>query len=346
VGALALVDDGDRTWQLASGVPRLDAPEPLRPDARFRIGSLTKTFVATVALQLVAEGRLGLDDPVSRWLPDVLPNGSAITLRMLLNHTSGLYNYTSSPIFQEWAFTTPTRPLAPDDLVALATAQPATFPPGEGWAYSNTGYVVAGLMIEAAAGRDIENLVRERILDPLDLDDTSFPRRAPNISGYHANGYLPPSLTGEGYWDVTKLSPTLTWAAGGMISTADDVHRFFAALLGGELLTPATLTEMLTTVPVAEGWGYGLGIESLEYTCGTVWGHSGSVQGYFTLAYNDVSGDRSALVTISTRPDQTLIALLHGALDMAICQMLHQAPPAPDDAGSIPARRGVPDPFA
>jgi D-alanyl-D-alanine carboxypeptidase len=131
-----------------------------------------------------------------------------------------------------------------------------------------------------------------------------------------------------------------------MISTADDVHRFFAALLGGELLTPAMLAEMLTTVPVAPGWGYGLGIESLEYTCGTVWGHSGSVQGYFTLAYNDVSGDRTALVMMSTRPDLTLLALQQGALDTAICQMLHRTPPAPDDAGSIPVRRVVPDPFA
>lgn len=335
-GALARVDDGERTWQLASGAARLEPRQALRPDARFRIGSLTKTFVATVALQAVAAGQLGLDDPVSRWLPDLVPSGASITLRMLLNHTSGLYNYTSSPLFQQWAATTPTRPMTPQDLIGLAVAQPATFPPGQGWSYSNTGYIVAGLMIEAATGRQIEDLVEDEIIDPLDLADTSFPKRAPNISRYHAHGYLPPSLTGTGYLDVTKLSPTLTWAAGAMISTAADLHRFQSSLLSGALLPPATLQQMRTTVPVDAGWGYGLGIESQDRACGTVWGHGGSAPGYFTLAYSDASGERTALVMIPTRPDQTLLPLIQATLEIAICQMFGRTPPSPDQAALMP----------
>jgi D-alanyl-D-alanine carboxypeptidase len=152
---------------------------------------------------------------------------------MLLNHTSGLFGYVGDEALRQQVIADPTRRWSPEELIAIATAHEPTFPPGQGWSYSNTGYIVAGLMLEAASGQPLERLVRQRIIRPLDLTGTSFPT-APSIAGYHAHGYFPPSLTGDGYVDVTRLSPSVAWAAGGMVSTAGDLRRFYAALLGGD----------------------------------------------------------------------------------------------------------------
>lgn len=325
-GALALIDDGDRSWRLASGAARLDPYQQLRPGARFRAGSITKTLVATVALQLVGQGRLGLDDPVERWLPRLVPNGEAITLRMLLNHTSGLFNYTEDQAWTEQLIADPTRRWAPRELVAVATAHPPTFAPGVGWSYSNTGYIVAGLMLEQATGRSLERLVRHRIIRRLGLSGTSFPTR-PRIAGYHAHGYVPPSLSGEGYVDVTRFGPSAAWAAGAVVSTAGDLRRFYAALLGGRLLRPALLHQMQIMVPVNPVFGYGLGLASLRTACGTIWGHDGGIPGYVSFAFHDRGGDRHAIVMMPTAPDDALGALLQLTIDTAVCQMFGRVPP-------------------
>jgi D-alanyl-D-alanine carboxypeptidase len=334
-GALALVDDGDRTWRLDSGAARLEPYQPLRPAARFRVGSVTKSLVATVALQLVGRGRLGLDDPVERWLPGLVPNGEAITLRMLLNHTSGLFNYTDDQAWLEQLIANPTRRWTPRQLVAVATAHPPTFPPGMGWSYSNTGYIVAGLVLERATGRPLERLVRQRVIRRLGLARTSFPTR-PGISGYHAHGYVPPSLSGQGYVDVTRLSPSATWAAGAVVSTAGDLRRFYAALFGGRLLRPALLHQMRTTVPVDPVFGYGLGVYSLRTACGTVWGHDGGVPGYLTFAYHDRGGRRHAIVMLPTEPDAALGSLLELTIDTAVCQMFGRVSTATRTQTSTP----------
>ncbi len=272
-GVVARVDDGTHSWRLASGAARLEPPQVMRPGARFRVGSITKSFVATVALQLVGESKLRLDDTVDRWLPGQVPNGGAITLRMLLNHTSGVFDYTSDEAFWQRDLTLP---VTPYELIEFAVAHPPTFAPGTGWSYSNTGYVIAGLMIEAAAGQDVERLVRQRILRPLRLNGTTFPRLNPDITGYHAHGYQLPASPGADYTDVTLFAPSLAWTAGAIISTADDLHRFYAALLGGRLLRSDLLQEMLTAVPVLPVFGYGLGMMTERHACGTVWGHNGA----------------------------------------------------------------------
>jgi D-alanyl-D-alanine carboxypeptidase len=321
-GALARVDDGRHTWRLAAGDARLEPRQPLTPAARFRVGSVTKSFVATVALQLVGEGTLRLDDTVERWVPGLVPNGGGITLRMLLNHTSGLFNYTDDAAFLNRVIADPTQPATPRELVAFATAHPPTFPPGTDWAYSNTNYIVAGLILEAATGRSVERLIGQRILAPLRLRGTYFPVADPNIAGYHAHGYLPPSLTnGAGYVDVTPFAPSLAWTAGAVVSTADDLHRFYAALLGGRLLRPAQLHQMTTTVRVLPTLGYGLGLFTQRRACGTVWGHDGGIPGYLTFAYADRGGRRSAVISLPTQPDQDLEALLGLTIDTAVCQM-------------------------
>jgi D-alanyl-D-alanine carboxypeptidase len=326
-GALARVDAGNRTWLLASGAARLQPRQTLTPTARFRVGSVTKTFVSTVALQLVGDGTLRLDDTVERWVPGLVPAGSTITLRMLLNHTSGLFNYTDDEAFVDRHLRDPTRPVTPRELVAVATAHPPTFPPGAGWSYSNTGYIVVGLMIEAATGQPVERLVQQRIVRVLGLSGTSFPTTDPDIAGYHAHGYRLPAAPGQPYLDVTLFAPSLAWTAGAIVSTATDLRRFYGALLGGRLLRPAMLDQMLTTVAVSPTYGYGLGIYSLRGPCGTTWGHDGGIPGYLTSVMNDRGGKRGAVVEMPTEPDPALGDLLRLTVDTATCQALGAVPP-------------------
>ena len=336
-GALARVDDGRHTWRLASGSAQLQPRRPLTPGARYRVGSVTKTFVSTVTLQLVGEGRLKLDDTVERWLPGLIPNGEAITLRMLLNHTSGLFDYTEDPAFLERLINDPTAPASPRELIAIARMHPPNFPPGEGWSYTNTGYVAVGLILEAATRQPVERLVRQRIIGPLGLTGTTFPTRSPVIKGYHAHGYRPPAVPGAPYQDVTPFSPTLAWTAGAIVSTADDLRRFYGALLRGRLLRPALLEQMLTTVPVAPEFGYGLGIYTQQTACGTVWGHDGGIPGYLNVAFNDRSGRRSAEVMLPTEPNsEALWSSFQLTVEAAVCQMFGLVPPT----GASAARSG------
>ncbi|HEU0101769.1 MAG TPA: serine hydrolase domain-containing protein [Mycobacteriales bacterium] len=327
-GAYALVNDGSGTTRLASGAATLAPRRALEPDARVRAGSITKTFTATVALQLVGERRLALEDTVERWLPGLVPNGDRITVRQLLNHTSGLYNYTDED-FATQLFTQPKVYRAPRELVALSTAQPPLFPPGKGWSYSNTNFILVGLIAQAVTGRRVGELIHDRIIAPLNLTSTSFPTFTWKIDGPHAHGYYPPSLTGAGYVDVTAISASWAGAAGALVSNGPDLQRFYRALLSGELLAPAQLREMQTTVDVDPTFGYGLGLYAQRSVCGTAWGHDGSVPGYATFAFNDRAGRRSVVLAVPTQLDARLGPLTQLTLDTAICQMFGRSTPAP-----------------
>lgn len=337
-GVLARVDDGRRVRSYASGTVRIGSGRPETVGARFRVGSITKTFVATVALQLVGEGRLSLSDPVSRWLPGLVPGGDAVTMRMLLNHTSGIFDYTQDPQWLATVTADRTHVWTPQELVAVAVAHPALFAPGTSWSYSNTNYILAGLVIEAAGGRPLQTQIQRRIIGPLHLRATSFPTRTPYINGYHAHGYIPPSLLppGSRYFDVTAFSPTSFGAAGALISTAADLTRFHSALLGGRLLRPAELHQMETTVAVDPTLGYGLGLFSSRGPCGTVWGHNGHVPGYFSFAYNDRVGRRSVVINMSTEADSRTGPLLDLSVSTAICQMFGVLPAGRSGSYSAP----------
>ncbi len=320
-GVVVRVDDGRRTSRLAAGAARLEPRLAMRPDARVRVGSITKTFAATLALQLAGERRLRLDDTVERWLPGLVPDGDGITLRQLLNHTSGIFNYTEDEAFNAALAADPLREYSARELVGIATAHPPNFPPGTSWSYSNTGYVVLGMVLERVTHRPLHVLLDQRILRPLDLDDTYLPARSPDIAGYHARGYVPPSLTGAGYVDVTRISPTAVRAAGALVSNADDLRRFYRALLGGRLLRPAQLAEMRTMVEVEPGFGYGLGLYTAETPCGRVWGHDGGVPGYVTIAWNDESGRRSVDIALPTQPDEAIGVAGDALVAAAVCRM-------------------------
>jgi D-alanyl-D-alanine carboxypeptidase len=339
-GAVGLVDDGADVSAVAVGAARLDPRRPLRVRDEFRVGSITKTVIATITLQLVGEGRLRLGDTVERWLPGMVPNGSAITIRMLLNHTSGIFNYTDDAHWNAAVLANPYRYWSPEELVAVATAHPPLFPPGHGLAYSNTGYILVGLVLEKVTGQPVQDLVTQRVVRPLRLHGTFFATSA-RFRGPYAHGYFPPSLTGDGYRDTSSWPPSWAWTAGALVSTAPDLARLYQALLSGRLLSPVLLHEMTTTVtgPALPGLGMlgiGLGIWAVKTPCGTAWGHEGGIPGYTSFALNDRGGTRSAVVIVPTEPDKAIGAAFTAAIGTAVCQMFKRDPSSASLSAAAP----------
>ncbi|SHF01145.1 serine hydrolase domain-containing protein [Streptoalloteichus hindustanus] len=293
--ALLRVQDGHRAWSGSAGVRDLASGRRANPHGHFRIGSITKTFVATVLLQLVDEGRLALDDPLDRHLPGEVPHGDVITVRQVLNHTSGLYDYAHERDLSvnRWRGDARFRTHHPKNLLAVAAARELYFPPGTGWHYSNTNYVVAGLLVERLTGRPYGSEVERRILRPLRLHHTSVPGASPRVPEPHAHGY---ALVDGRDVDATEMNVSLTWAAGEMISTTADLNRFFDALLGGRLTSPASLAAMRQTVETGTTFRYGLGLQQFDLPCGrSVFGHGGELLGYLTYATRAADGRQATL---------------------------------------------------
>lgn len=298
---LAELRDEAGVWRGTSGVAELGTRRPVPVNGQFRVGSVTKTFVAAVVLQLAHERRLGLDDPVERWLPGLLPDGRRITLRHLLQHTSGIYNYTDDLFTSvERMLRDRWRTYRARDLVAMATERPPLFEPGEDWSYSNTNYLVLGLVIERVTRRPYGAEVARRVLGPLGLRHTTVPGVDPLIHGPHAHGYLPVEHNGRIHpVDITAYNPSVAGAAGEIISTTAELNRFYRALFTGGLLPPALLDEM-TDRPTGP-MGYALGVFRVPLPCGRVlWGHTGGFPGYSTYAFT--TDDGRAQMTISVNP--------------------------------------------
>jgi D-alanyl-D-alanine carboxypeptidase len=293
--------DGERE-DLAAGVASLEDKRAAQPDGQVRIASNTKMFTATLVMQLVDEGSVELDEPIDTYLPGLVTgegiDGKNITVRQLLQHTSGLPEYIAALLDHEGGLT---RYWSPRDILDFALSQPAVFAPGERWEYSNTNYQVLGILIERITGEPLEKRIDERIVEPLGLTSTLLPHGGDRgIAGEHPLGYHPDAETGE-LVDTTELDPGATWAAGGMISTPAELNTFMQALFDGELTSRASLDEMLTTVPAEEdvwpGSGYGLGVQSYPLTCGGVaWGHGGDILGYET---RNAVNDRGEAVTVA-----------------------------------------------
>jgi D-alanyl-D-alanine carboxypeptidase len=275
LGVQARVTDGRQRFTAGSGKAELNSDKPVPQNGRFRVGSITKTFVSTVTLQLAGEGKVDLDAPVVRYLPGLIDG--RITVRQVLQHTSGLFNYTNAlPLspdeFEEIRY----KSWSPQELLALSTSKPLDFEPGTQWNYSNTNYVVAGLLVEKITGKPYEKAVEQRILKPLHLKDTEVPGDEVGISGPHARAYW--TVKGQPS-EITRMNPSVAWAAGEMISTTRDLDTFITALSSGKLLKPAQQQEISKTTAVSPGYGLGLQVETLP--CGTkVWGHGGGIPGY------------------------------------------------------------------
>ncbi|MFI7441868.1 serine hydrolase domain-containing protein [Nonomuraea indica] len=329
VGAQAEVRDERGRWTGRSGTARLGTGRPMPADGRFRIGSTTKAFTATVVLQLVGEKKVSLDDTVEHWLPGLVPDGSRITVRRLLNHTSGLFDYLRTkgmPKDGDDIRRDGRRTYTPGELVRLAVKNPPFFPPGTSWMYSNTNYILAGMIIERAAGNTFPEEVARRIIEPLGLRDTFLPGTSVKIPGVHARGYFPRTIEPVGALvDVTEFNPSFAGAAGEMISTTADVSRFFTALLSGKLLAPEQLKEMTTIVDISQqtgvpGLGYGLGLESVRLSCGArSWGHGGSTPGYATYVGFTRDARRQAVLYATGLTSEKSDAAAKEMVDRALC---------------------------
>ena len=321
-GAIGYERHGSQVTVATSGLADVATQTPMAAGDRVRVGSVTKTFVATVVLQLVAEHRLALGDTIARWLPGLVPGGGGITVQELLQHTSGIYSYTNDPGFLQALAADPTRVWQPAELVRIAVAHPPLFPPGTAFAYSNTDYVLLGLIIHAVTGHPVGQQLQARIFRPLGLRDTYFPYANPHLRTPYAHGYLlgQPGTTGPA--DGTVMSPSWAGAAGGIVSTAPDIARFYTALLSGKLLPAAQLQEMMTTIPTPQGDDYGLGIQAEQLPCGTAWGHQGSFHGYFSTPFTTTDGSSQAVILVNadsgtlTQQQQTDIV---NALITGIC---------------------------
>ncbi|TCC29106.1 serine hydrolase domain-containing protein [Kribbella speibonae] len=300
---LAEVRDSSQVWRGSSGVAELGSAKPVAVNGRFRAGSITKSFVATIVLQLVGEGRLRLDDTVEYWLPGVVAEGRRITVHHLLQHTSGIENYTNTRPFRTLYGTADqvlelrNRTWTPQELLNFTAGLGLLFEPGTSWMYSNTNYILLGLVIQRVTGNHYAEEAERRILRRLRLHGTQFPGRRSVIAGPHAHGYLPRETGGliEPV-DITRFNPSVTGASGELVSTAADLNLFYRALLTGSLLGVEQQRQLLQIQTTGRSYDYGLGLETRLVNGIRLWGHDGDIFGYQTASWTTEDGRRQLTV--------------------------------------------------
>jgi len=331
-GVIADVNIAGRHLRGTSGVADLDTGGAVDPTGYFRMGSNTKTFVSVVVLQLVGERRLSLDDTVERWLPGVVRgngnDGSAITVRQLLRHTSGLYDYTddlaaritSVEEYQKLRYES----FTPEQLIAMAMAHGPSAAPGASFNYSNTNYVLIGQIIKKVTGRDWDREVRDRVIRPLGLRHTFAPGFATDLPDPHASAYL--------FFDretrVETADENLSWAgaAGALVTNASDLSAFWSAIGRGTLLRKAQQREMRDTVLADEfqedfpGSRYGLGLGWQPLTCGGgYWTHDGDVPGFSTKNAVSADGRTTVVISMSASADGPVHVAAWTLIDHVLC---------------------------
>ncbi|WP_340685975.1 serine hydrolase domain-containing protein [Amycolatopsis coloradensis] len=311
-GAVVQVRTGEAVSRFGAGYANQATREPAGPHHRFRIASNTKAFVATVVLQLAGEGSLSLDDPVERRLPGVVRGPGyepeKITLRTLLNHTSGVHDPLDPHFFDPYLVQgNRAHVITPSEVIRRSLADPPSFAPGTGVEYSNTGYLLLGKVIEQVTRTGVREEIQRRILGPLGLGRTYFPLWSPFLRGPHLHGY---DMRGE---DMTVFSPSYDWTAGAMVSTVDDVATFHRALLAGRLLAPAQQAELKRLVPYSESGAYGAGVETLNLPCDgstkTVWGNTGAGPGFSSVSMSTADGSKQIVLALNV---YDLAADVHG----------------------------------
>ncbi|WP_426368285.1 serine hydrolase domain-containing protein [Streptomyces sp. E-08] len=352
-GAMARFTGPDGVRSRTVGVRDRVSGAPMDIHARFRIGSVSKTFSSVVLLQLVEEGRLELDAPVNRYLPGLLPD-ERITVRHLLTHRSGLADYTDA-MFND---TVPgfeavrNRVFSYQELVDLSLSEPRTTEPGVAYKYSNANFVVVGMLIEKLTGRPVSDAYERRILKPLKLTSTSYVHPDTRIKGLHVRGYLHPDAAGDPLVDSTEQTVSWAQSAGAVISSPADLNTFTSALMRGLLLSPAMLEAMTTVTPTdaTNTRFYGLGLRRYDLSCGTrVFGHTGTVQGFYTYAFSTRDGRRSLSAMANTSNHGEANTALGGTLEAAFCGKKQAAnsraaaSPTARDFSSLPAERDLPE---
>ncbi len=329
-GAFALVSDrAGHGGEVAVGTGDLATRTPVNPLGQFRVGSVTKNFTAVLTLQLVARHQVELDAPAADYLPDgTLPAGSPITVRQLLDHTSGLYDYSNDlpgilvgdtvTGYQQWRYNV----YAPADLVADALSHGSQFTPGSRYEYSNTNFVVLGMLVEQVTEKPYAQVLSDRILRPLGMTHTRFVVPDTAIGGPHAIGYLTQDDRTQPLFDATEQTASWIWSAGAAISSTADLNAYWRALTGGVLLPAAQLAEMETVSP-ADSSGtsfYGLGIRAYVLSCGVeVYGHDGIIEGYQTYSYTTKDGSRQVTVSANASNNPDVFAAERTALEPVFC---------------------------
>ncbi|HEX8753259.1 MAG TPA: serine hydrolase domain-containing protein [Solirubrobacterales bacterium] len=286
---------GSRTVDLAAGQV---GPPDMSPDLLMRIGSETKTFTATAVLQLVGEGRVGLEDPISRYVKGV-PNGGAITVRELGDMRSGLVDFTDNEAWEAEYLAAPTHDWKPRQLLAASFSLPPSFPPGQGYEYSNTNYVLLGLLVEAVTGERIARYVERHILRPLHMEHTFVPSGA-TFPRPHADGYTVQPLE-DRLVNATGWNFSWAWSAGTMVSDLHDLRIWARALATGTLLKPAVQRqrERFLPFPFSSQAGYGFGLFDVN---GWI-GHDGAVPGYESLTVYLPSRRATMVILLNTDAD-------------------------------------------
>ena len=306
----AVSDSKGESAGVAVGKGSLETGQAPPMDGEVRVGSNTKTFVAVVVMQMVQEGKVGLDEPIETYLPGLIKgegvDGSRITVRQLLQHTSGLPEYTDTTPGSGDIFQIKDHYIPPRDLLDTALGKPAAFEPGTQWKYTNTNYIVLGMLIERVSQRPVGEQIDERIVKKLGLSHTYFPAQGEEkIRGTHPQGYH--LSAGGKLEDITEMDPAWAWAAGAMVSTPSELNTFFQAVFDGRLLSQASIDEMKKGVDTGAGGAvYGLGLIGTPLSCGgTSWGHGGTIPGYQT---NDAVGPDGTAVTVAVTAMPAAIA--------------------------------------
>ncbi|MFG2990219.1 serine hydrolase domain-containing protein [Streptomyces sp. NPDC048257] len=361
-GVYSAVRDGRERFDGAAGLADVSTGRKARPDLRHRVGSVTKTFTAVAVLQQSAKGRVDLDRPVGDYVPELLPGerGRKVTVRMLLNHTSGIHDYIGDAFPSLLKGTTESlddhryRTIKPAELIGYGVDRPQLFEPGTDWSYSNTNYVLLGEVLRKVTGQDPERLITQDVIRRAGLRDTYFPGTDPYIRGAHARMY-------ENFYglidpprDYSVYNMTWGGTAGALVSTPQDLNTFYRALLGGDILPRRQLDQMRTTVDVKDETGavvmrYGLGLYSIDTPCGPAWGHDGGVFGAGTWALSSADGSRQFAVGYNLMKYQRLNesgtafvphpadAALRDYRDRSLCGTT--APRTPDPAGKNAAEK-------
>lgn len=292
-----VTEDGTEVFAGSVGVADLQHPRPIEAVDRFRIGSITKVYVSTLVLQLIAEGALSFETTLEQLLPGLVPGGEAITAELLLRMRSGLPDYLGPLLGGDPAAGLPPdlsvlqRYWSPGQLVQVALAAPGRQQPDTRYQYCNTDYILLGMLAEQATGQRVDAQLWQRIFSPAGLGDTTFPAVDPQLRGPHAKGYIRFSAD-SAYTELTAMSPSEAWTAGGIVATAADVAAFFDALLDGRLLPAGYLARMTEgTERLDQFRSRGLGLVRLDFGTGAVaYGHQGGMPGYTSVAARTESG--------------------------------------------------------
>ncbi|NMO03278.1 beta-lactamase family protein [Gordonia sp. TBRC 11910] len=305
-GALARIISPHGTWTGVSGTTAAGGTTKPQPTDHTRVGSLTKTMTATVLLQLVQEGKVALDDPLGKYLPSA-PNATA-TLRQVADMTSGIPSYTASNAFTDKYFAHPEQAWQPQQLVDVAKSMPPVFAPGKGWQYSNTNYVLLGMVIEKVLDQPIDKVLSERLFGPLGMADTSFPGESTQIASPYLSGLTNQGQPAGRNADSTHWNPSMAFTAGAVISTLDDLQKWAAALFTGTGVLDAKTQQLRrdsilhSPPPNSPTAGYGIGIGDR----GGWWGHDGDIPGYNSVLFHNYPTDTTVIVLTNTDNSTTI----------------------------------------